>query len=697
MHAQTPKVSGASRLAVLALALLLASCIFDKPKTVPISSYKIGGTVSGMAGTGLVLQDNGGDNLAITANGPFTFSSEVKKNASYNVTMLTQPSGQNCTVSNGAGTATANVANVAVACASTALPPGAPAVNLSFGVKELQFSWGAAASATFYRLLENPDGVSGYALVADNITATSYNFTIPVHKRMNASYIVEACNSGGCTGSQPQNVSSQLLTQAIGYVKASNTGAGDQFGMVVAVSGDGNTLAVGAPMEASAQPGVTPGAPNESATPNNAPSAGAVYVFARIAGVWTQQAYVKAPNPATFDLFGGALALSGDGNTLAVGARGQGDSSGAAYVFSRTAGTWVQQAFVTASNAEPADMFGISLALSGDGNTLAVGAYNEGSDLIGVTPGAPNESATLNNAPGAGAVYVYTRNAGAWTQQAYVKASNTESFDFFGSAVALNGNGDTLAVGAFNEASALTSVTPGAPDESATLNNAPGAGAVYVYTRNAGAWTQQAYVKASNADAGDNFGSAVALNGDGSTLAVGAPLEASALTGVTAGAVNEATSGNASFNAGVVYVYARNAGAWSQQAYVKASNTGDGDQFGFSVALSGDGNTLAVGAPFEDGSGVGVSGMAGVVYDDVALNAGAVYVYSRSGTNWAPQTFVKASNTTTGDKDAFGSSVALSNDGNTLAIGAPDEDGSGTGIDNPAFDNAVSAGAVYLY
>ena len=782
MHAQTPKVSGASRLAVLALALLLASCIFDKPKTVPISSYKIGGTVSGMAGTGLVLQDNGGDNLAITANGPFTFSSEVKKNASYNVTMLTQPSGQNCTVSNGAGTATANVANVAVACASTALPPGAPAVNLSFGVKELQFSWGAAASATFYRLLENPDGVSGYALVADNITATSYNFTIPVHKRMNASYIVEACNSGGCTGSQPQNVSSQLLTQAIGYVKASNTGAGDQFGMVVAVSGDGNTLAVGAPMEASAQPGVTPGAPNESATPNNAPSAGAVYVFARIAGVWTQQAYVKAPNPATFDLFGGALALSGDGNTLAVGARGQGDSSGAAYVFSRTAGTWVQQAFVTASNAEPADMFGISLALSGDGNTLAVGAFNEASEVAGVIPGAPIESATPNavsGGNGAGAVYVYTRSGAAWSQQAYVKASNPEasdpnlgtSGDLFGSAIALNGNGNTLAVGAsfesssltgvrsgpvsettagngssmsgaayvflrsgttwaqqayvkasntgdfdtfgsavalssdgntlavgaYNEGSDLIGVTPGTPNESATLNNAPGAGAVYVYTRNAGAWTQQAYVKASNADAGDNFGSAVALNGDGSTLAVGAPLEASALTGVTAGAVNEATSGNASFNAGVVYVYARNAGAWSQQAYVKASNTGDGDQFGFSVALSGDGNTLAVGAPFEDGSGVGVSGMAGVVYDDVALNAGAVYVYSRSGTNWAPQTFVKASNTTTGDKDAFGSSVALSNDGNTLAIGAPDEDGSGTGIDNPAFDNAVSAGAVYLY
>ena len=679
MHAQTPKVSGASRLAVLALALLLASCIFDKPKTVPISSYKIGGTVSGMAGTGLVLQDNGGDNLAITANGPFTFSSEVKKNASYNVTMLTQPSGQNCTVSNGAGTATANVANVAVACASTALPPGAPAVNLSFGVKELQFSWGAAASATFYRLLENPDGVSGYALVADNITATSYNFTIPVHKRMNASYIVEACNSGGCTGSQPQNVSSQLLTQAIGYVKASNTGAGDQFGMVVAVSGDGNTLAVGAPMEASAQPGVTPGAPNESATPNNAPSAGAVYVFARIAGVWTQQAYVKAPNPATFDLFGGALALSGDGNTLAVGARGQGDSSGAAYVFSRTAGTWVQQAFVTASNAEPADMFGISLALSGDGNTLAVGAYNEGSDLIGVTPGAPNESATLNNAPGAGAVYVYTRNAGAWTQQAYVKASNTGAGDVFGIAVALSGDGNTLAVGAAEEDSSTTGIN-------STPNNlAFHSGAAYVFTRSGSTWSQQAYVKASNTGTDDAFGGALALSDDGNTLAVGAIGEASSSTGINS-APNELAA-----DAGAVYVFTRSAGTWSQQAYVKASNSGAGDFFGWPVALSGDGNTLAVGSEFEDGSGTGI----GSTPDDSAFQAGAAYVFTRSGSTWSQQAYVKASNT--GANDGFGKRLALSGDGDTLAVGAAGEASGSTGIGGTPNESSPGAGAVYLY
>lgn len=858
MNAHTPKVSGASRIAVLALALLLASCIFDK-------SYQIGGTVIGKTGTGLVLQNNGGDNLAATANGPFTFSKEVKKGKGYNVTVLTQalgqactvingsgtansnvtdvtvncggtytvggavsgltgtglvlqnnggnnlsvsanggftfstpvaagstysvtvltqPSGQNCTVSNGAGTSTTNVTSVAVACASIgftvggsvsgltgaglvlqvnggsnlaiagdgpftfstvlanaatysvtvasqptgqgcsvangsgtisganvgnvavtcAVPPGAPAVNLSFGLKELQFSWGASAGATFYRLLENPDGVSGYAMVADNIPATSYNHTIPLHKRMNASYIVEACNAGGCNGSQPQNVSSQLLIQAIGYAKASNivatsTGNGDQFGQSVAVSGDGSTFAVGAPNEASALTGVRAGSVDEATAGNGASFAGAVYVFARISGVWAQQAYVKASNTAAFAFFGGAVALSGDGNTLAVGASG----AESAYVFTRTSGAWSQQALVTASNAEVGDMFGAVLALSGDGNTLAVGAFNEASEVAGVIPGAPTENATPNAASGgngAGAVYVYTRSGAAWSQQAYVKASNPEasdpnlgtSGDLFGSAIALSGNGNTLAVGAPFESSALTGVRSGTVSEATAGNGSSMSGAAYVYLRGGTTWTQQAYVKASNTGDFDTFGSAVALSGDGNTLAVGAPGEASSGTGV------DSTPDELANGAGAAYVYSRSGSAWSQQAFVKATNTGSNDSFGSAVALSGDGNTLAVGAPMEDGSGFGAAGLVGAVYDDAASNAGAAYVYGRSGSTWSAQSFVKASNT--GSDDQFGWALALSDDGSTLAVGARMEDGVVTGIGTAPGDGVVTskdAGAVYLY
>jgi hypothetical protein len=663
--------------------------------------FTVGGAVSGLTGAGLVLQNNGGNNLPIAGDGPFTFSTVLANAATYSVTVASQPAGQGCSVANGSGIISgANVTNVAVTCA---VPPGAPAVSLAFGVKELQFSWGAAAGATFYRLRENPDGVSGYTLVADNITGTSYNHTIPVHRRLNASYIVEACNAGGCAGSQPQDVSGQL-TQAIGYAKASNivatsVGNGDKFGQAVTVSGDGNTLAVGAPMEDSVLTGVRAGSVDEATAGDGATFAGAVYVFARIGGVWAQQAYVKASNTAAFAFFGGAVALSGDGNTLAVGASG----AEAAYVFTRSGTTWTQQAIVTASNAEVGDMFGAVLALSGDGNTLAVGAFNEASEVAGVIPGAPIESATPNavsGGNGAGAVYVYTRSGAAWSQQAYVKASNPEasdpnlgtSGDLFGSAIALNGNGNTLAVGASFESSSLTGVRSGPVSETTAGNGSSMSGAAYVFLRSGTTWAQQAYVKASNTGDFDTFGSAVALSSDGNTLAVGAPGEASSGTGVDS-MPDELASGS-----GAAYVYSRSGSTWLQQAFVKASNTGADDSFGTALALSGDGNTLAVGAPMEDGSAFGVSGVVGTVYDEAASNAGAAYVYGRSGSTWSAQTFVKASNT--GSEDRFGTALALSDDGSTLAVGAQMEDGVVTGIGTAPGDGIVTskdAGAVYLY
>jgi hypothetical protein len=229
-------------------------------------------------------------------------------------------------------------------------------------------------------------------------------------------------------------------------------------------------------------------------------------------------------------------------------------------------------------------------------------------------------------------------------------------------------------------------------NEAASGNAATESGAVYVYTRSAGTWSQQAYVKASNTEADDAFGMAVTLSGDGSTLAVGAFKESSALFGVAAGAVNEATAGNAAFQAGAVYIYTRIAGTWSQDAYVKASNTGAGDAFGIAVALSGDGNALAVGAQSEDGGTIGV----GSTPDTSSiLDAGAVYFYARSAGTWSQQTYVKASNTR--PSDLFGSAVALSGDGNTLAVGAQFEDGGTTGIGSVPTDTAADAGAVYLY
>src|SRR6266568_2316788 len=389
------------------------------------------------------------------------------------------------------------------------------------------------------------------------------------------------------------------------YVKASNTGAADEFGFAVALSSDGNTLVVGAPDEASA--GIE--------TDNSAPSAGAVYVYTRSGATWTQQAYIKASNAEAGDQFGTSVALSSNGNTLAVGAIGEASAltgvtagivnettagnaapgAGAVYVFTRIAGTWSQQAYVKASNTGAADNFGSSVALSGDGSTLAVGAIGED-----------------GSAAEAGAVYVFTRDlGGVWSQQApIVSASNAGALDLFGFSVALSGDGNTLAVGAIGEASAI-GVTP-------TDNTAPSAGAVYVFTRSGTTWPQQAYVKASAIGAVDLFGFSVSLSGDGNILAVGAIGESSAAVGIGG---NQAD--NSAADAGAVYVYTRSGTAWMQRAYVKASNTGAGDHFGTSAALSSDGTTLAVGATGEDSS---VTGINGNQADNSAPGAGAVYV-----------------------------------------------------------------------
>jgi hypothetical protein len=229
-------------------------------------------------------------------------------------------------------------------------------------------------------------------------------------------------------------------------------------------------------------------------------------------------------------------------------------------------------------------------------------AESESSDATNI-----NGDQNSNAASDRGAVYVFTRSGGAWSQQAYLKASNTDAGDFFGASVALSG--DTLAVGAYGERSDATGVNG---DQSS--NAARDAGAVYVFTHSGGAWSQQAYLKASNTGAGVRFGASVALSDN--TLAVGAYGEDGGATGV-----NGDQGSNSALSSGAVYVFTRSGGAWSQQAHLKASNTGAGDQFGRSVALSGD--TLAVGTYGEDSDATGVNGDQS---SNAAGQAGAVYV-----------------------------------------------------------------------
>ena len=380
------------------------------------------------------------------------------------------------------------------------------------------------------------------------------------------------------------------------YLKASNTDSGDFFGLGLAISGD--TIVVGASLEDSPATGVN------GAQGNGLSDSGAAYVFVRNGTTWSQQAYLKASNPDTNDLFG-QCAISGD--TIVIGAGGEdsgasgvdGDqsdnsagASGAAYVFVRAGTTWSQQAYLKASNSGPLDSFG-SVAISGD--TIVVGAGGESSSATGV-----DGDQTDNSASNAGAAYVFVRAGTTWSQQAYLKALDTNANDRFGGSVTVWD--DTVVIGATGEDSAATGVNGNFGDESA-----PSSGAAYVFVRTGAAWSQQAYLKPSNTDVTDAFGFGVAIWDD--TVVVGAIGEDSSATGVNGDDDDETF-----FDSGAAYVFVRSGSSWSQQAYLKASNTGTGDNFGFAVAISA--GTVAVGATLEDGP------------DNSTPNAGAGYLFA---------------------------------------------------------------------
>jgi hypothetical protein len=397
------------------------------------------------------------------------------------------------------------------------------------------------------------------------------------------------------------------------YIKASNTAVGDEFGFAIALSG--NSLAVGAPEEDSASSGI-----NGIEADDSALSSGAVYVFRRDgSGMWSQEAYIKASNPDTGDKFGRSVALSGD--KLAVGAPFEDSdaegvdgndaddssmNSGAVYLYVRDSlGAWSQDAYTKAFNTDNEDLFGWSVALSGD--TLAGGAPNEDSDASGV-----DGNGALNTSMESGAVYTFIQDSqGLWSQEAYIKASNTDEGDAFGYSVALAG--DTLAVGAYTEDSNASGI-----DGDELSNTSGESGAVYAFRRSSpGTWSQEAYIKASSAGEADLFGSAVAISGD--WLVVGAFLEDSSATGL-----HQDEEDNSASSSGAAYMFRRDdIGSWSQGAYVKASNTGAGDQFGYAVAISG--GTVVIGAFLEDSNATGIDGDQA---DDSANTSGAAYVFN---------------------------------------------------------------------
>ncbi len=350
-------------------------------------------------------------------------------------------------------------------------------------------------------------------------------------------------------------------------------------------------------------------------TPSDPNYPGAAYVFARTDGAWMQQAQLLAVDGDNVDLFGRSVAISGD--TIVVGAfwddTSNGINTGSAYVFVRSDGLWTQQAHLVAADGARGDEFGNSVAISGD--TVLVGA-----------PGFDSE-----NGLSVGAAYVFVRSGAAWTQQAQLLATDGATSDRFGVAVALDG--DTAIVGADSD------------DTPAGVN----AGSAYVFVRSGVHWSQQAQLKAPDGAANDNLGCSVALSGDSAVV----------------GALGVDTPARGA-DAGAAHVFVRDAGVWLPQGRLSASDGAADDRFGRSVAIAGD--TVIVGASDDDTPG--------------GSSAGSAYAFTREDGIWEQRARLFASDGA--GSDFFGWSVTISE--STVVVGAIG--------DNTPF---LETGSVYVF
>lgn len=345
-------------------------------------------------------------------------------------------------------------------------------------------------------------------------------------------------------------------------LQADDAAQGAYFGISVALSADKNTLVVGAHFASNAA----------------GREAGSVYVFTREAGVWRRQARLRAADAAPGDHFGTAVALTPDGNELAVGSHcddnSGGTDAGSTYIFARHGGRWIQQARLQAADAKPNAYFGVSLAYSADGGTLAISAY-----------GDDNSAGTA-----AGSVYVFTRSRETWIQQARLQPHDAAAHDTFGSRVALSADGNTLAAGSYFH------------DTDAGKD----AGSAYIFARRGGRWRETQELNASDASAGDHFGESIALSPGGDVLAVGAG----------------ADDNSGGKDAGSAYLFIHTAKGWTQLTRLQADDAAAGDSFGSKVALSSDGSVVAIGAYRAANADIAAAGAVYVFRKDRAATHG---------------------------------------------------------------------------
>ena len=343
---------------------------------------------------------------------------------------------------------------------------------------------------------------------------------------------------------------------------------------------------------------------------------GSAYVFHDDGTGWAEQAKLTASDGVPQDYFGSAVSISGD--TVVVGSffsDAPAVHSGSAYVYRRVDDAWTEEAKLVAADGAEGDLFGISVAISGD--ALVVGARD-------------HDAA----APNSGAAYVFRFDGASWAQEAELAASDGAADDFFGGRVAIDGD----------------VVVAGAPTADVGGGDS---GAAYVFRFDGTSWTQEAKLTApGGGTAGDRFGSSVSISGD--TVVVGAHQE-----GAGGGAAKSPFAGFGGTERGAAYVFRFDGTSWTREARLIPSDARPKTRFGGSVTISGD--TIVVGA--RSGTRIKATGVA--------------HVFHRSGPVWSEELTLRASDGEHGDR--FGASVSILGDTVFVGAAGDDDLGSAAG------------------
>ena len=508
-------------------------------------------------------------------------------------------------------------------------------------------------------------------LASDRVTGWFLGYAVKMS--LDGSRVVSAALAGSSGGAAYVFLRSGTTWAQEAKLVSSDLGVSDSFGRNVWISGNGVRVVVGAYL----------------AIVNNFSNAGAAYVFVRSGTTWTQEAKLVSNTVSKNGWFGQFVTINNDGSKILVNQAAAANIAQGWYpntasvpmlLFQRTGTTWAQGlTYAPTGETASGNVFGYGMAFCDDGSRIAIGAYAGDSGIVancgtvstyalGLNPvaelvvygadkvtndgfgssvalssdGTRMVAGAYNASPGgtasAGAAYVFTKVGTTWTQEAKLVASDKVASDLFGVIVGITADGTRIVAGAQNRT------------ESGFTN----CGAAYIFSRSGTTWTQEQKITASDKAANYFFGYGVGISADGTRIIIGA----------------RSSPGGTSFT-GAGYIFLRSGTTWTQEAILAASDKAANDTSGNRVAICSDGSRAIIASYLNDPAGVS--------------NAGAAYIWSRSGTSWTQEAKLVASDPVTNDQ--FGVAVAINSDGSRVVIGA----------NNKTVNGFATAGVAYVF